>query len=35
VAKVAGYGIVGINECIISTEIAPFGGMHGRHRPIA
>jgi succinate-semialdehyde dehydrogenase / glutarate-semialdehyde dehydrogenase len=21
------YGIVGINEGIISTEIAPFGGM--------
>jgi succinate-semialdehyde dehydrogenase/glutarate-semialdehyde dehydrogenase len=28
------YGIVGINEGIISTEIAPFGGNEGkRHRP--
>jgi hypothetical protein len=32
---VAEYGILGINEGIISTEIAPFGGMHGRHRPVA
>ena len=29
-----GYGIVGINDGIISTEIAPFGGHEGkRHRP--
>jgi succinate-semialdehyde dehydrogenase/glutarate-semialdehyde dehydrogenase len=27
VAKALEYGIVGINEGIISTEIAPFGGM--------
>jgi len=27
VAEVLDYGIVGINEGIISTEIAPFGGM--------
>jgi hypothetical protein len=27
VAEVLEYGIVGINEGIISTEIAPFGGM--------
>jgi succinate-semialdehyde dehydrogenase/glutarate-semialdehyde dehydrogenase len=27
VAKAAEYGIVGINEGIISTEIAPFGGI--------
>jgi succinate-semialdehyde dehydrogenase / glutarate-semialdehyde dehydrogenase len=27
VAQGLGYGIVGINEGIISTEIAPFGGM--------
>jgi succinate-semialdehyde dehydrogenase/glutarate-semialdehyde dehydrogenase len=27
VAERLGYGIVGINEDIISTEIAPFGGM--------
>jgi acyl-CoA reductase-like NAD-dependent aldehyde dehydrogenase len=26
-AKAAEYGIVGINEGIISTEIAPFGGI--------
>jgi succinate-semialdehyde dehydrogenase/glutarate-semialdehyde dehydrogenase len=26
-ASGARYGIVGINEGIISTEIAPFGGM--------
>ena len=34
VAEALEYGIVGINEGIISTEIAPFGGMKGeRHRP--
>jgi succinate-semialdehyde dehydrogenase/glutarate-semialdehyde dehydrogenase len=27
VAEALEYGIVGINEGIISTEIAPFGGM--------
>jgi acyl-CoA reductase-like NAD-dependent aldehyde dehydrogenase len=27
VAEGLEYGIVGINEGIISTEIAPFGGM--------
>ena len=27
VAEALEYGIVGINECIISAEIAPFGGM--------
>ena len=27
VAEALEYGIVGINERIISTEIAPFGGM--------
>ena len=27
VAEWLEYGIVGINECIISTEIAPFGGI--------
>ena len=27
VAETLEYGIVGINEGIISTEIAPFGGM--------
>jgi succinate-semialdehyde dehydrogenase/glutarate-semialdehyde dehydrogenase len=26
-AEALEYGIVGINEGIISTEIAPFGGM--------
>ena len=26
-AKALEYGIVGINEGIISTEIAPFGGV--------
>jgi acyl-CoA reductase-like NAD-dependent aldehyde dehydrogenase len=40
VAEALEYGIVGINEGIISTEIAPFGGMkeiplHGRHRPLS
>ena len=29
VAEALEYGIVGINEGIISTEIAPFGGMKG------
>jgi len=37
VAEALEYGIVGINEGIISTEIAPFGGMKesgiGRGRP--
>ncbi len=34
VAEALEYGIVGINEGIISTEIAPFGGMkESRHRP--
>ena len=28
VAEALEYGIVGINEGIISTEIAPFGGMN-------
>jgi hypothetical protein len=33
VAEALEYGIVGINEGIISTEIAPFGGMkERRHR---
>jgi len=27
VAEGLGYGIVGINEGIISTEVAPFGGV--------
>ena len=27
VAEALEYGIVGVNEGIISTEIAPFGGM--------
>ena len=27
VAEALEYGIVGINEGIISTEVAPFGGM--------
>jgi succinate-semialdehyde dehydrogenase/glutarate-semialdehyde dehydrogenase len=27
VVKALEYGVVGINEGIISTEIAPFGGM--------
>ncbi len=27
VAEALEYGIVGINEGIISTELAPFGGM--------
>jgi len=27
VAKALEYGIVGINEGIISTDLAPFGGM--------
>jgi succinate-semialdehyde dehydrogenase/glutarate-semialdehyde dehydrogenase len=27
VAEALDYGIVGINEGIISTEIAPFGGV--------
>ena len=27
VAEALEYGVVGINEGIISTEIAPFGGM--------
>jgi succinate-semialdehyde dehydrogenase / glutarate-semialdehyde dehydrogenase len=27
IAEALAYGIVGINEGIISTEIAPFGGM--------
>ena len=27
IAEALEYGIVGINEGIISTEIAPFGGM--------
>jgi Aldehyde dehydrogenase family len=36
VAEALEYGIVGINEGITSTEIAPFGGMKGkRHRPLA
>jgi acyl-CoA reductase-like NAD-dependent aldehyde dehydrogenase len=35
VAEALEYGVVGINEGIISTEIAPFGGMkEKRHRPI-
>ena len=34
VAEALEYGIVGINEGIISTEIAPFGGVkESRHRP--
>ncbi len=33
VAEALEYGIVGINGGIISTEIAPFGGMKERHRP--
>jgi succinate-semialdehyde dehydrogenase/glutarate-semialdehyde dehydrogenase len=27
VAEALEYGIIGINEGIISTEVAPFGGM--------
>ena len=27
VAEALEYGIVGVNEGIISTEVAPFGGM--------
>ncbi len=30
VAEALEYGIVGINEGIISTEVAPFGGMKSR-----
>src|SRR3981189_1891693 len=30
VAEALEYGIVGINEGLISTEIAPFGGMKER-----
>ncbi len=34
VAEALEYGIVGVNEGITSTEIAPFGGCQGeRHRP--
>ena len=34
VAEALEYGIVGINTGIISTEVAPFGGMkESRHRP--
>jgi|SRR5215471_9783361 len=34
VAEALEYGIVGINDGIISTEIAPFGGMkESGHRP--
>ena len=27
VAEALEYGIIGVNEGIISTEVAPFGGM--------
>ena len=34
VAEALEYGIVGINTGIISTEVAPFGGVkESRHRP--
>ena len=34
VAEALEYGIVGINEGIISTEVAPFGGVkESRPRP--